>query len=122
MFHGAFNYQVSALTKNGFKAKSALGQIQFSFKSPGITSPANGTQFTSGKPVLLIWNKTNFAEGYDLEVYSDETLKASVFKERITDNFYSIQNLKPGKYFWRVRSTSKTVNSLFSATGNFVIQ
>ncbi len=122
VFAGSFRYQVTARLPGGFKVKSKWDTLEFSLKNPVITSPENGANFTPGETALLIWTKTSFAEFYELEIFGDENLKSSLLKTKVKANFFSVKNLKPGTYYWRVRSASSTVASANSAISKFTVK
>ena len=121
VYVGEIYYTVSGETTNGFKMHSPIRPFIFNFLSPELTNPLNQTSVKTahiektGVGVLFTWQKTNFTESYELELASDATFSNVIKRQGTTGNFLLISGIRPGQYWWRVRSIA--VGELKSTPG-----
>ncbi len=109
---GKFYYTVSAELPSGFVVNSKLKEFNFNFLAPALVTPLDQTIITkkdlsekNGR-ILLTWQKTNFTEGYELEIAQDTTFTAKTLQLKLKENFFVFKTQVSGKYWWRVRSFS----------------
>jgi hypothetical protein len=120
VYSGQIYYEVSAPLSSGFIAHSLLKPFLFTFLAPVPASPPNHMQIThdelveEGETILITWQKTNFTEWYEIEVAKDQEFKEVVQTQKLTENFVVFKPPGISKYFWHVRSSSKSIVSPFS--------
>lgn len=80
-------------------------------------SPEAGVENT----ILFTWQKTNFTEGYELELAADPKFKKMIEKKVLKENYHVLPMPKPGVYYWRARAFSKTVSSSYGKANEFTV-
>jgi hypothetical protein len=114
-----YNYQISAQLPTGEKISSGQVPVHFEFSPPICKLPAMDSEIGSGKPALLIWEKTALTDYYLLQVSSDEKFDALVVEKKITKNVEPFFAPGPGTYHWRVRSVTQSKQSGWSKSFRF---
>jgi hypothetical protein len=128
IFSGQIYYRVTTALESGFVAHSGLQKFSFSFLPPVQVIPENNQVISlisliqEGYRVLFTWQKTNFTEGYELEIANDASFKQIYLKKNSKENYFILKKPPAGKYWWRVRSFSKGLSSPMSAPFKFQIQ
>lgn len=105
---------------------TCIGSHEFSYTRPIIpvlVSPSNGATGIS-IPVVMKWNKTMFASGYQLQISTDSTFGTTVKDTVASDSVYTFyQAVSSTKYFWRVRTVyAQYGTSSYSPVWNFTPQ
>lgn len=117
IYSEALVYQIRAEYPNGYVAVSKSENFLFNFNSPALTLPAEGTIIKLSDPtvgakgIIFTWQRTTFTQGYLFEMSSDEAFSSSYKQASIKENFLVYRGLKPGTYWWRVRSLSQGMKS-----------
>jgi hypothetical protein len=117
VYSGKIFYGVHTKLPSGFVVRSAPEAFIFDFKPPVLVLPADEAKVSrkvivaSTNAILLTWEKTNFTEGYELEVSDDAKFNRSLIKRRVLENFFVLKAPGNGKYWWRVRSYTKELLS-----------
>jgi hypothetical protein len=128
VFSGQFYYQIKAEARNGFIARSELKPFVFSFLAPAPTMPADRSVIDAEQleqendSVLMTWQKTNFTDWYEIQLSTEPDFKKILRQQRQRENFYVFKSPAPGRYFWRVRSSSKDIVSPFSRAYELTIK
>lgn len=111
-------YQILSPMPSGFVAASARQEFLFNFLSPQLTLPKSGSTVSVAKAftgkrsgVLFTWQRTSFTLSYDFEIAADPGFNQILKKVNLKENFVVFRNLKPGAYYWRVRSLSSSRKS-----------
>lgn len=93
--------------------------VIFSF----VVFPVNA-QNSAGRevifPVTIEWARQKTVTRYRLQIAADEAFQNIYFDRRLVGNRYSIAELSPGYYFWRVAAADNAVGS-FSRPIRFFI-
>lgn len=127
LFVGQFYYRVFAYLASGQVAVSETRKFAFEFLPPILTSPVDRSMISrkslekADERLFLSWQKTNFTEKYELEVYRDPQLRSLVLKKLLLQNYWVFDQLKQGEYWWRVRSRAKDLSSAYSQLHRFKI-
>lgn len=105
---------------------TCIGSHEFNYTKPivpTLVSPSNGATGIP-IPVVMKWNKTVFASGYNLQISTDSTFATTVKDTVASDSLYTFYTAVSGtKYFWRVRTYYAQYSpSQFSAVWNFTPQ
>lgn len=89
---------------------------------PQLIEPANGNEESMAN-LNFMWNTSEFANSYTLEVATDSSFLNIVHMETtILDTFLLIENLTPAQvYYWRVKSENGNGFSEYSEIWNFTI-
>jgi hypothetical protein len=101
-------------------ARSVLKPFVFTFMAPSPVVPANKSVITAqileeeSDSILMTWEKTNFTDWYELQIATDPEFKSLVTTRRHRENFYIFKSPPTGHFYWRVRSSSKSLISSFS--------
>lgn len=113
-----FTYKIKGRFKGGYIVTSEKTHFGFNFLSPQLTLPKNNfiasaAQVSKSKKsgVLFTWQSTNFTEKYEFEIATDPKFQRVQKSIQIKENFLIYRNLKPGHYFWRVRSMAGNMRS-----------
>lgn len=118
VFKGALHYRVEAPLESGFLAFSAMRSFNFNFLPPVLMIPTDRTTLskaeTGDDSILLTWQKTNFTDGYELEIAKDPDFTVKLVSRQVKENFYVWKGAPSGRLYWRVRSYAKEVKSAFS--------
>ena len=75
--------------------------------APDLVSPRDGESYAVARksPVIaLAWRPVERARAYRLVVAGDPSFRKVVADERLTAASFSLSNLSPGSYYWRVRA------------------
>lgn len=75
--------------------------------APDLVSPKDGESYAVARksPVIaLAWRPVERAGAYRLVVAGDPSFRKVVADERLTATSFSLGNLSPGSYYWRVRA------------------
>ena len=112
-----FSYKIKARLKGGYIVTSEKTAFGFNYLSPELTLPKNNFKVSAAQVsnskrsgVLFTWQRTNFTDRYEFEIAPNRDFiqpKNVLIKE----NFLIYRNLKPGTYYWRVRSVSGAMRS-----------
>ncbi|WP_157370291.1 fibronectin type III domain-containing protein [Aquiflexum balticum] len=88
--------------------------------APNLVSPADG-QPNMDTSVRLEWETVIGADSYRLHVSDTRDFSVRIIDQaNISENLFSLQNLEEGKiYYWRVRSSNKAGNSIYSNIWSF---
>lgn len=127
LFAGSVFYRVTADVGEGWAVTSGLRKFAFNFLPPILVVPPPGTQFTldaadTDATVLFTWQKTNFTEGYELQVSADPTFAKPLLTKQLRDNLHVMLAPNSGHYYWRVRAYSKSVSSSFGKPNEFDVK
>jgi len=128
IFTGTVHYRVQTPLDGGWLAVSKPSRFSFSFLPPNPVIPIDKSEFTvaelaaSEGSVLMTWTKTAFTQNYELQVAQAPEFNAIIFKRTLKENFFILKGIKPGTYYWRVRSISKDVSSLYCRGHLFVVR
>jgi hypothetical protein len=128
VYNGEFFYQIKVPLNNGFVARSPLKPFSFTFLAPIPIVPKDHTVVTAqnleeeSDSVLMTWQKTNFTDWYEIELSNDPAFKAVLKRVRQKENFYIFKSPAAATYFWRVRSSSKSLVSSFSQAFELTVQ
>ena len=128
VYSGQIFFEVSAPLKNGFVAHSPLKPFVFTFLAPALVVPANHAVITAetleneGDTILITWQKTNFTDWYELEVAKDADFKTVVQRKKLKENYFLFKSPEAAKYFWHVRSSTKSVVSPYSLSNDLTVQ
>jgi hypothetical protein len=71
-------------------------------------------------PVTIQWNKQKGVARYRLQIASDEKFQDVFFDGRVGGNRYTVKDLLPGSYYWRVASADTQVGT-FSYPARFFL-
>lgn len=105
---------------------TCIGSHEFNYTKPivpSLVSPSNGATGIP-IPVVMKWNKTIFASGYQLQISTDSTFGTTVKDTIASDSVYTFyQAVSSTKYFWRVRTVYAQYGvSQYSPIWNFTPQ
>jgi hypothetical protein len=68
----------------------------------------------------LVWLSVENAEGYNIQISTDNFFNNKIIDTQLLDTCFSVQNLAYGtRFFWRVRALRKSFNSFWSETYTF---
>ncbi len=120
VYDGQIYFQIESQLPGGFIARSVARPFIFNFLPPVPISPKSGStksiqKVSSGEDTLLLtWQKTNFTDYYEIEISTDPKFEKPLLKKEVTENFFLLKSLSLGRYWWRVRSHSKSMASPYS--------
>lgn len=118
LFSGRVFFKVLAYKDKVLINQSPVRSASFEFVAPVATKPEQGSVFS--KKSYLTWSKTSFTKEYEVELSFEETFQKSKTVS-VSQNFFEA-NLRPGQYYWRVRSKSGRVQSSWSEVRSFNVQ
>jgi hypothetical protein len=127
VYTGSIYWRVSAALPSGFIAESEVKSFSFSFLAPLLVVPKDRATMTKAQLIaeddslLLTWQKTNFTEGYELEIGRDRNFGNLYVKQRTRENFYVFKSPPVGTYWWRVRAYSKNLWSPPSSANQILV-
>ncbi len=76
-------------------------------EAPELLSPRDGETYAAARkaPIVAVtWKPVESARAYRLVVASDSTFRKVFADERLPSTSFSLANLQPGTYYWRVRA------------------
>jgi hypothetical protein len=117
VYTGQIYYRIEAQLEGGFVARSEARPFMFNFLPPVPVSPADHAVLskkaleTSNDSFLLTWQKTNFTDAYVVQFSRDPKFRQVLIERKLKENFFVLRQPAPGRYFWRVRSQSKSMSS-----------
>jgi hypothetical protein len=86
-----------------------------------LISPAPGA-VTSDNTPLFTWTSVTNATSYQIQVATDPYFDNMVMDRVLSVQAYEAENeLANDAYFWRVKGTSSTVETPWSALGSFIV-
>ena len=121
-------YQIKSSLSNGFEVSSPVQQFIFDFQPPKPVVPEDHAVMSKaelsneGDGILFTWQKTNFTEGYVLEIAKDRQFSNKILEKVQKDNFFVFKAVRPGKYYWRVKGYSRGFFSKTSEPYEMVIE
>lgn len=127
VYAGKLYYRVAADMPRGFVAVSKLAEFTFDFSPPRLTYPKDRSELSlsrlpkNKRSVLMTWQKTNFTDGYEVVIADDPAFEKALLTQKTKENFFLLEGLRPGKYYWRVRSRSKDIVSQPSESHEFAV-
>ncbi len=89
-------FEALDITEAGIEGETSLTLNNF-----GVVYPQNQAYVEPGSPVL-IWGDDSGADKYHLTVSKNADLSSPIEVVDIEDNFYKLDNLAAGKYYWTV--------------------
>jgi len=117
---GSYFWRVR-IKENRRNEYSDIRKFNFIYQPPvTIISPKNNKllSFRNDKPVINFrWSVAKYASAYNLLIAEDKNFKNIVVKDKTNNNFLTLDNLKEGKYFFKVllkadiKSLSKNISS-----------
>jgi hypothetical protein len=121
---GITNYQIFTKLPSGFKVGSQPQKFKFAFLPPILVSPKDGgtakmkseTADFRKDGLLLTWVRTHFTQKYVVQVAANKKFSERLVEQTSSENFTLITGLKPGRYYWHVRSVGGGVTSSFGRT------
>lgn len=90
--------------------------------APSLSYPASHMNFPETKPVNIYWQEKTGAQNYRVEVAEDPRFKKVITAQIVRDTKFSLLQLPPGTYYWRVRVEEATGVSSWAEPRNFNIQ
>ena len=105
-------------------AWSAVRYFRTVMETPALYSPASGSTVYNIRP-YLDWGIVNGATSYYIQISKYSNFSKVLKSATVTGSSYYIStiNLPKGvKLYWRVRANGVNGPSLYSGTGNFIIQ
>jgi hypothetical protein len=119
-----FAYQVIAVMKDGKKFSSEAVPIEVRLSAPPLKMPTSGSkiELTRSGSLLLTWERTVLTDFYEIEVAEDVKFTKGVRKETAPRNLLSMRAVKPGKYFWRVRSVASKNTGPWAKPAHFTVK
>jgi len=103
-----------------FKPGDSSGELA----PPALLTPANGTSNLTA-PVVVTWNASSSASGYDLQVSTENTFTTGLVNDYVdqSDTTRILGSVSAGvTYYWRVRARSSGGRSPWSPTWSFTLQ
>jgi len=76
--------------------------------APDLVSPRDGENYPflrKAPKVDLAWKSVDRARGYHVVVATDAAFRKIFAYEKVDGTAFSVHNLQPGTYYWRVRAT-----------------
>lgn len=124
-----FFYDVQARLPSGFTVQSNQVPLIFNFLPPKPVAPMDRVNISlnggDSARIIMTWEKTNFTDGYAIEVAKDPSFARTIVKKEQSENFLIIdtkkEHIAPGAYYWRVKSFSKPVYSEPSTVRSFTV-
>ncbi|OFZ42189.1 MAG: hypothetical protein A2070_00575 [Bdellovibrionales bacterium GWC1_52_8] len=124
VFSGQIFYELESTLESGFILTSDPQAFVFDFLPPQITIPrANASVVLEpGNPsVLIVWQKTNFTDRYEVDISRSPDFKELIVSESRPENFYVLKRPPVGKIFTRIRSLAKNFSSKFGEPLEFTV-
>jgi hypothetical protein len=129
IIQGRIPYQVSTQLPSGFKVTSKPSVFVFSFLSPPLVTPTDGTRVSLShldsnlrkEGMLFTWQRTSFTGSYDFQVSADPNFARGVVNKPVRDNFAVVRGFKPGTYYWRVRSVGEGATSAYGKAFRVIV-
>lgn len=123
---GKIYYQIDGKTPEGFVLSTPRVAFQFDYVPPVPMNPKSQEVIRladlESNPLLFTWKKTNFTEFYELEVAYDVDFQRMAIRHKTSENFFAESQLRPGHYFWRVRSFANGVYSPATPASEFTLK
>lgn len=117
---GDYTYAVSTIDRyNNEYSIQIVGGKPFKTKVSRLSSPKDDSK--ESLPVVFVW-KGSKAVSYQFQLATDKAFQHIVFSTETTrplvrtDNYSFLRSLKPGTYYWRVRTTSLNSNDYWTET------
>ena len=101
---GTYYWQLQSSTEPGIKGPLRRFVI-INDKYPDMLTPTEGIEikYRNELPKLrFLWNQGIFPEHYLLEVSLNNNFSENVVSEKVKGNFFFLNTLSEGKYFWRL--------------------
>jgi hypothetical protein len=112
---------INAPGLEGFDARHRF-TILAPLAAPRPTTPEDGAVLAPGKP-FIAWSQTLGANSYHLQLASDAQFGSGLLDigSVVNNNYRPVDDLPPGRYYWRVASVTAGVESDFNTPRHFVI-
>lgn len=118
---GRFYWQVEAMNGQEIIAKSFKNRFQVFYEDPPrLDTPVDGEKFElkdkklKRVSVRFAWSSSFDANEYILQLSKLKDFTNPDFEKKTSGKWISV-SVAPGEYFWRIGSTGKSGNSLWSA-------
>lgn len=86
-----------------------------------VVSPMDSSTL-SGAPVYFAWESAEWADHYDLELARDDHFTVDKWRIQLVEPVAEVNLSKSsGRYFWRVRASTDSVDGRWSETRSFTI-
>jgi tetratricopeptide (TPR) repeat protein len=89
---------------------------------PALSSPSNGTTYTQGATVTLIWNTASYATQYFVEVWGGPYNTYTTVCSWQSGTSCNLGQVGIGTVYWHVKARNSTGESSWSETRSFTIQ
>jgi hypothetical protein len=74
------------------------------------------------RSIEFVWRQTQNTDGYTIQIARDEYFRDIITNETISNSYFTHNNLKKGKYYWRVRGSIGWIEGRYSKTRLFYVQ
>ena len=116
-------WRVKAQNETGWGEFTAWSKFTTIVDTPAVVSLALPANNSAGNilPVNLVWNVSDLAESYKLEVSTDENFTTMIVDTAgLTDTTFTLSSLSNlTRYYWRVKGVNVGGESDWSETWNF---
>lgn len=102
---GPFLFRVFSTLPTGFLVYSPTRKFNLELKPPNLVSPLDGaTEKIDRNGVLFTWSRTQYSEGFKIEISKDTDFQTVETSKTVVENFYVASKMREGQYYWRVIS------------------